>query len=191
MTSTRIKKGDFPCINSSTLGERHVSVLGMCLYSTIIQPQQFPALHGVSWIHTTTGVTFVTQTLLCSVLLRLTFRKLNVLVRVLYEGVSKIFRTDAVKIINLTTKSFWILPTSTQLLATWHTDSLDTVVLPSTGASRYNNCCIDGGTSPEYFGYTLVQHGHYLTTTHTMDSLLTNFFTLCNWQSENYQHYQI
>jgi hypothetical protein len=30
------------------------------------------------------------------------------------------------------------------------------VVLPSTGASRYHNCCIDGGTSPEYFGYTLV-----------------------------------
>jgi hypothetical protein len=22
-----------------------------------------------------------------------------------------------------------------------------------TGASRYHNCCIDGGTSPEYFGY--------------------------------------
>jgi hypothetical protein len=25
-----------------------------------------------------------------------------------------------------------------------------------TGASRYHNCCIDGGTSPEYFGYHLV-----------------------------------
>jgi hypothetical protein len=30
------------------------------------------------------------------------------------------------------------------------------VVLPSTGASRYHNCCIDGGTRPEYFGHTLV-----------------------------------
>jgi hypothetical protein len=30
------------------------------------------------------------------------------------------------------------------------------VVLPSTGASRYHNCCIDGGNSPEYFGYPLV-----------------------------------
>jgi hypothetical protein len=25
-----------------------------------------------------------------------------------------------------------------------------------TGASRYHNCCIDGGTSPEYFGCHLV-----------------------------------
>jgi hypothetical protein len=25
-----------------------------------------------------------------------------------------------------------------------------------TGASRYHNCCIDGGTSPEYFGYHLI-----------------------------------
>jgi hypothetical protein len=30
------------------------------------------------------------------------------------------------------------------------------VVLPHTGASRHHNCCIDGGTSPEYFGCTLV-----------------------------------
>jgi hypothetical protein len=29
------------------------------------------------------------------------------------------------------------------------------VVLPYTGALRYHNCCIDG-TSPEYFGYTIV-----------------------------------
>jgi hypothetical protein len=73
-----------------------------------------------------------------------------------YEDVSKIFRTHAVKIINLTTKRVLKLTTSTQLCATWHTDSLDAVVLPSTGASRYHNCCIDGGTSPEYFGYSLV-----------------------------------
>jgi hypothetical protein len=57
---------------------------------------------------------------------------------------------------NLTTKRVWKLPTSTQLDATWHTDSLDMVVLPSTSSSRYHNCCIDGRTSPEYFGYTLV-----------------------------------
>jgi len=30
------------------------------------------------------------------------------------------------------------------------------VVLPSTGASRYHNCCIDGGTSMENFGSTHV-----------------------------------
>jgi hypothetical protein len=29
-------------------------------------------------------------------------------------------------------------------------------VLPHTGASRYHNCCIDGGTSPEYFGFRFV-----------------------------------
>jgi hypothetical protein len=73
-----------------------------------------------------------------------------------YRGASKIFRTDAVKIINLTTKPVLKLPTSTQRCATWHTDSLNMVVLPSTGASRYHNCCIDGSTSPEYFGFTLV-----------------------------------
>jgi hypothetical protein len=71
---------------------------------------------------------------------------------VVYEGVSKILRTDAVKIINLTTKRVWKLSTSTQLRETWHTDSLGMVVLPSTGASRCHNCCIDGGTSPIYFG---------------------------------------
>jgi hypothetical protein len=31
-------------------------------------------------------------------------------------------------------KCVWKLPTSTQLCATWHTDSLDVVVLPSTSA---------------------------------------------------------
>jgi hypothetical protein len=73
-----------------------------------------------------------------------------------YEGISKIFRTNAVKILKIINKCVWKLPTSTQLRASWHTDSLDMVVLPSTGASRYNNCCIDGGNSPECFGYTLV-----------------------------------
>jgi hypothetical protein len=74
-----------------------------------------------------------------------------------YEGVSKIFRTESVKLVNLTPKRVRKLPSSTQLRATWHTDSLDMVVLPSTGASRYDSCCIDSNTSPEYFGYTLVQ----------------------------------
>jgi hypothetical protein len=36
------------------------------------------------------------------------------------------------------------------------------VVLPCTGALRYHNCCIDGGTSPEYFGYTLVLIGDHV-----------------------------
>jgi hypothetical protein len=80
----------------------------------------------------------------------------SVQLSVTYEGVSKIFRTDAVKIINLITKRPWNLPTSTQQRATWHTDSLNMVVLPTTCALRYHNCCIDGGTSPEYFWYTLV-----------------------------------
>jgi hypothetical protein len=53
-------------------------------------------------------------------------------------------------------KCMWKLPTSTQLHATWHTDSLDMVVLQSTTASHYHNCCIDSGTSLEYFWYNLV-----------------------------------
>jgi hypothetical protein len=57
---------------------------------------------------------------------------------------------------NLTIKRVWKLPKYTQLRATWHTDSLDMVVLPSNGDSRYHNFYVDGGTSPEYFGYTLV-----------------------------------
>jgi hypothetical protein len=77
-----------------------------------------------------------------------------------YEGVSKIFRTDTVKIINFTTGRIEKLPTSTQLRATWHTDSLDIVILPSTGAWRYHNCCIDNSTSPQYFEYTLVVVNH-------------------------------
>ena len=53
-------------------------------------------------------------------------------------------------------KSMWKPPTSIHLRATWHTDSLDMVGLLSTGASHYHNCCKDGGTSPENFGYYLV-----------------------------------
>jgi hypothetical protein len=50
----------------------------------------------------------------------------------IYKVVSKIFRTDA-------------LPTSTRLCATWHTGSLDMVVLPSTGASHYHTWCHQSG----------------------------------------------
>jgi hypothetical protein len=69
-----------------------------------------------------------------------------------YVFISKIFRTGAVQIIKIINKLVCKLPTSTQLRAAWRTDSLDMVVLQSTGASRYHNCYIDGGTSPEYFG---------------------------------------
>jgi hypothetical protein len=55
-------------------------------------------------------------------------------------------------------KRLWKLPTFTQLRATWYTDSLDMVVLSSTGTSRYQSCCIDGGTSPEYFECTLLRY---------------------------------
>jgi hypothetical protein len=75
-----------------------------------------------------------------------------------YEGISKIFRTDAVKIIKTINKCVRKLPTPTQLRATWHIVSLDMVVLPSTDASRYHNCCIDGSTSLEYFEYSLVKN---------------------------------
>jgi hypothetical protein len=53
-----------------------------------------------------------------------------------YEGVSKIFRTDAVQIIKVINKLLLKLPTSTQLRGACHAESLDMVVLPSTGASR-------------------------------------------------------
>jgi hypothetical protein len=55
-------------------------------------------------------------------------------------------------------KRVWKLPTPTNLRATWHAGSLDMVVLPFTGASRYHSCCIDGGTSLEYFGYPLIRY---------------------------------
>jgi hypothetical protein len=70
-------------------------------------------------------------------------------------------RTEAIAKYTTPNKRVWKLPTSTQLRATWHTDSLDMVVLPSTGVSRYHNCCIDGGTSPEYFGCTLEHVLHF------------------------------
>jgi hypothetical protein len=50
------------------------------------------------------------------------FNEVNLQIWV-YIGQSKIFRADAVQIINITTKRMWKLPTSTQLRAIWHTDS--------------------------------------------------------------------
>jgi hypothetical protein len=49
-------------------------------------------------------------------------------------------------------------------------------VLPSTGASRYHNCCIDGGISPEYFGYTIVH------TTAGFEAVENEIFS-CWWDS--------
>jgi hypothetical protein len=72
----------------------------------------------------------------------------------LYDVISKIFLTDTIK--SHKNKNTWKLPTSTQQRATWHSDSLDTVVLPSASVSYYHTCCINGSTSPEYYGYTLV-----------------------------------
>jgi hypothetical protein len=96
----------------------------------------------------------------------------------LYGGVSRNSRTDVIAKYTTPNKRLWKLPTSTQLRATWHTGSLDMVVLPSTGASRYHNCCIDGGTTPEYFGCTLV-HRH----TQILKPLFENFSW---WPSESY-----
>jgi hypothetical protein len=40
------------------------------------------------------------------------------------------------------------------------------VVLPSPGASLYHNCCIDGCTSPEYFGYIFIYPKRHHVTSH-------------------------
>jgi hypothetical protein len=68
------------------------------------------------------------------------------------------------------------MPTSTQLRNIWHTYSLHMTVLPSIGATRYHNYCIDGGTSPEYFGYDLVSHlSSVVKTLSTLVGFLVNF----------------
>jgi hypothetical protein len=74
----------------------------------------------------------------------------------LYEGISRNSRTEAIAKYTIPNKRFWKQPTSTQLRATWHNSSLDIVILTSTGALRYHNCCIYGGTSTEYSVCTLV-----------------------------------
>jgi hypothetical protein len=76
--------------------------------------------------------------------------------RHIYEWVSRNSRTEAIAKYTIPNKRVWKLPTFTQLCASWHTVSLEMVALPSTSASRYHNCCIDGGVSPEYFGCTLI-----------------------------------
>jgi hypothetical protein len=95
----------------------------------------------------------------------------------IHMRVSRNSRTEAIAKYTTPNKRVWKLPTSTQLRATWHTDSLDMIVLPLTGASRYHNCCIDGGTSPEYFGYTLVY---------------TRIYTcVCLWISFSFSKYRV
>jgi hypothetical protein len=74
----------------------------------------------------------------------------------IYDGISWNSRSEVIAKYTIPNKRLRKLSTSTQLRETWHTDSLDMAVLPSTGASRYHNCCIDSGTSPESFGCTLV-----------------------------------
>jgi hypothetical protein len=74
----------------------------------------------------------------------------------LYEGISRNSRTEAIPKYTTHNKCVWKLPASTQQRAAWHTDSLDMVVLPSTGASRIHNICMDGDTSPEDVGCTCV-----------------------------------
>jgi hypothetical protein len=56
--------------------------------------------------------------------------------KTMYERVFRNSRTEAIAKYTTPNTRMWKLPTSTQLRATWHTDSLDIVVLPSTGASR-------------------------------------------------------
>jgi hypothetical protein len=73
-----------------------------------------------------------------------------------YGDISRNSRTEAIAKYTAPNKRVWKLPTSTQLRATWHTESLDMVVIQSAGASRYHDCCIDGGTSPEYFGFSRI-----------------------------------
>jgi hypothetical protein len=60
-----------------------------------------------------------------------------------YKPISKIFLIGAVQIIEIINQRLLKLPTSTQIPAV-----LRTVLLPSTGASRYHNCSIYGGISP-------------------------------------------
>jgi hypothetical protein len=53
-------------------------------------------------------------------------------------------------------KRTWRISTSTYLHEILCTDSQDMLVLSSTVASRYYNCCTDGSTSPGNYGYPLV-----------------------------------
>jgi hypothetical protein len=106
------------------------------------------------------------------------------LLSISYEGVSEIFRTEAVKVINPTTKRVLKLSTSSQLRANWHTDSLYILALPFTGASRHHSYWIDGGTSPEYFGFTLVC-SHTPTFTFRLENCC---YPYCNQMNAIYCH---
>jgi hypothetical protein len=48
--------------------------------------------------------------------------------------------------------------TSTQLRQSLNIDSQGMLVLSSTVASRYYNCCTDGSTSPGNYGYSIMPH---------------------------------
>jgi hypothetical protein len=67
------------------------------------------------------------------------------------------------------------MPTYTQLRANWHTDSLDMLVLPSTGASRYHNCCIDGGNRPEYFFW--IHPSYIIFSYQSIEQMIWNVFS--------------
>jgi hypothetical protein len=53
------------------------------------------------------------------------------------------------------------------------------VVLPCTGASRNDSCCIDGVNSPEYFGYTLVCLGHIVFSSKSRNSWQWFWLFMC------------
>jgi hypothetical protein len=95
------------------------------------------------------------------------------------EGLSSTFPKTDIKSdahsLYLFSGSSWILPqvtytTPNKRTENWPrppsyvqlgTHSLDMLVLPSTGASRYHNCCVDS-TSPECLGYHLVHTLYYI-----------------------------
>jgi hypothetical protein len=53
-------------------------------------------------------------------------------------------------------KRTYKISTSTQLRKILYTDSKDMLILSSTVASRYYNCCTDGSFSPGNYGYPIV-----------------------------------
>jgi hypothetical protein len=53
-------------------------------------------------------------------------------------------------------KRKWKISASTWMREILYTDSQDMLVLPSTVALRYYNCCTDGSTSPGNYGYHLI-----------------------------------
>jgi hypothetical protein len=81
------------------------------------------------------------------------------------------------------------LPISTQLRPTWHTESLDMVVLPCTGASCYHSCWMDGGTSPEYLGYHRI-HSSAVPYTISKTVYCTTTFSTFNYNLKSCTYYK-